>query len=208
MLNLKTSEWLICAGLLILSLIPSLGILRLIELSSEGLLAFLPANPRAESAPVPIYFHVVSSIIFCILGAFQFLKSIRINHSTWHRCAGKLIIVSGIISAISALWMTHFYVFPENLQGNLLYNMRMIVGASMILFLFLAFYSVIKKQFLQHRAWIIRAYALGQGAGTQSFVFILWSTTVGVPNGLTRDTLMTVSWIINIILAEFFITRR
>jgi hypothetical protein len=208
MLNLKKSEWFVLISLLLLSFIPSLGVFRLAELGLGTDLEFLPANPRAKSAPIPIYFHIVSSILFCILGAFQFLSSIRNNHPIWHRYAGRLIIVAGVVSALSGLWMTHYYAFPESLQGNLLYTVRVVVSISMTLFILLGLFSILKRKFVQHQAWMIRAYALGQGAGTQALISIPLVLTAGEPSGFSRDILMTAAWVINIAASEWIITRR
>ena len=208
MLNLKKSEWFVLISLLLLSFIPSLGVFRLAELGLGTDLEFLPANPRAKSAPIPIYFHIVSSILFCILGAFQFLSSIRNNHPIWHRYAGRLIIVAGVVSALSGLWMTHYYAFPESLQGNLLYTVRVVVSISMTLFILLGLFSILKRKFVRHQAWMIRAYALGQGAGTQALISIPLVLTAGEPSGFSRDILMTAAWVINIAASEWIITRR
>jgi uncharacterized membrane protein len=208
MLNLKKSEWLILIGLLLLSFIPSVGILRLIELGLGTDFEFLPENTRAHSAPVPIYLHIVSSVLFCILGAFQFLSSIRKNYPKWHRCAGRLIVIAGVASALSGLWMTHYYSFPQSLQGDLLYYVRIVVGFSMTMFILLGLFSILKREFAQHQEWMIRAYALGQGAGTQALIAIPWLITVGEPSGLTRDILMTAAWVINMAVSEWIIVCR
>jgi len=68
--------------------------------------------------------------------------------------------------------------------------------------------SVLKKRIAQHQAWMIRAYALGQGAGTQVMITIPWLLTVGEPGGFTRDILMTAAWVINIVVAEWIINKR
>jgi hypothetical protein len=54
---------------------------------------------------------------------------------------------------------------------------------------------------------MIRAYALGQGAGTQVITAIPWLILVGEPSGFTRDILMTLSWVINLLIAEAVIRR-
>lgn len=182
--------------------------IRLAELGLGADFEFLPANPRAQSAPIPIYFHLVSSILFCILGAFQFLSSIRENYPKWHRCAGRLIVIAGVVSALSGLWMTHYYAFPESLQGDLLYVVRIVVSFSMTMFILFGLFSVLNRKFAQHQAWMIRAYALGQGAGMQALIAIPWLITVGEPSGFTRDILMTTAWVINIAASEWIITRR
>jgi len=180
----------------------------LVELELGIDFEFLPVNPRILSAPVPVEFHLISSIPYCILGAFQFLPSIRRNHLKWHRLSGRFLVCAGIVSALSGLWMTHYYSFPDSLQGSLLYSVRIIVGFSMTMCILLALSSVLKKRIAQHRAWMIRAYALAQGAGTQSLTAIPWLLAVGELSGFTRDIQMTAAWVINIAVAEWIINKR
>ena len=73
--------------------------------------------------------------MFCIIGALQFLPSIRRHHPATHRAIGRVIVIVGCVSAASGLWMTHTYVFPGDLQGNLLYWVRMVLGSMMIGFI-------------------------------------------------------------------------
>ncbi len=209
MINLKKSEWFVLIGLLVISFVPSFGgIFRLLELELGTALEFLPENPRVQSAPVSVEFHLFCSIPYCILGAFQFLLNIRKNYPKWHRMAGRFLVCAGIVSALSGLWMTHYYSFPDSLQGNLLYFVRIIVGISMTTCIILGLSSVLKKRIAQHQAWMIRAYALGQVAGTQALIAIPWLLSVGEPSGFTRDILMTAAWVINIVVAECIIHRR
>jgi len=204
MIHLKKSEWLILMGLLLLSLVPCVGgTFRLIELASGS--EFLPENPRIRSAPIPVIIHLVGAIPYCILGVFQFLPSFRKKYPTWHRRSGRMLVGAGILAALSGLWMAHYYAFSDDLQGPLLYVVRLFVGVAMIAFILLGLSAVFKKRIPAHRAWMIRAYALGQGAGTQVLVVIPWLLTSGEPIGFTRDILMTLAWVVNIFAAELII---
>jgi len=206
-LKLVQSERLILIGLLVLSAIPCIGgIFRLIELSTA--LEFLPENSRIVSVPVPAVFHIISAVIYSILGAFQFLPSIRRNYPKWHRSAGRVLVGAGIVSAGTGLWMTHNYPIPDNLQGMLLYAVRIFVGLSMSAYILLGLSSVLKKRIAQHQVWMIRAYALGLGAGTQVLIAIPWLLTVGEPSGIARDILMTAAWIINVVVGEWVISIK
>ena len=209
MTKLHKSEWIIVIGLLVLSFVPCIGgIFRMIELQMDTALEFIPKNPRALSSPIPIEIHIMSSVLYCILGAFQFLPNIRRNYTKWHRLTGRLLVCAGIFAALSGLWMTHFYSFPESLQGNLLYFVRIIVGFSMVMCIFLGVSSILKKRIALHQAWMIRGYALGQGAGTQVLFTIPWMLTVGEPIGFERDILMTAAWVMNLVVAELIIRRK
>lgn len=54
---------------------------------------------------------------------------------------------------------------------------------------------------------MMRAYALGQGAGTQVILFLPWTLLLGRPEALTRDLLMSLAWVINLALAEWLIGK-
>lgn len=208
MIGIKKTEWLLLVGLLVLSFVPVVGgTFRLAELGLGNTVEFLPINPRIESAPIPVIFHLVSSIAYCILGAFQFLPTLRKNHPLWHRVAGRLLVCAGVVSALSGLWMTHFYAFPAQLQGTLLYVVRVIVSVAMVIFIGVAISSILKKRVIKHQAFMIRAYALGQGAGTQVLITLPWLLSVGEPEGFTREILMSAAWLVNIAVGEWVIKK-
>lgn len=201
MVHFNKSEWAILIGLLFLSLVPCVGgMFRLMELGTGA--SVIPENPRVLAAPLPVVFHILGSVPYCVLGILQFLPNFRTAYPSWHRRAGRLLVVAGLVAALSGLWMTHFYDFPEVLQGTLLYVVRLFVGFGMVASIVLGLSAIIKKHIAQHKAWMIRAYALGQGAGTQSLIMIPWMLTLGEPSGLMRDLLMTLAWAINLFVAQ------
>ena len=149
------SEWMILVGLFVLSFIPvSAGIFRLVELGGGA--AMLPENPRVTAAPMPVVLHIIIVGLYCYLGAFQFLPSIRRHSPKWHRCNGRLMVVSGIVSALSGLWMTHFYSFPYELQGDLLYCVRILLGSAMVVFRVLGLAAILRRDIVRHSSWMIR----------------------------------------------------
>jgi len=97
------------------------------------------------------------------------------------------------------------YPIPPELQGGLLYVVRVFVSVSMLLSIFLAVAAVTQRDIAMHRAWMIRAYALGQGAGMQVVVLLPWMLLIGKPNVLLRDLLMSLAWLINLLVAEMAI---
>jgi hypothetical protein len=56
--------------------------------------------------------------------------------------------------------------------------------------------------------WISRAYAIGLGAATQMLVLMVAGIIAGPPNELTHDSLMALSWLINLAVAEFAMRKR
>jgi hypothetical protein len=95
-------------ALVALVLVPALaGSLRLVELAGGPQL--IPANPRLTAAPVPVLVHIISALTYALLGAFQFSASPRRRRPGWHRTAGRVLVLLGLVVAFSALCLTLFY---------------------------------------------------------------------------------------------------
>jgi hypothetical protein len=195
------------ALLILLSLVPTLGgLVRLTSLSGPG--AATAEHARFAATPTPIILHVLCATLFCLLGAFQFSPAFRTRFPLWHRRAGRLLVLCGLLAALSGLWMTALYPIPKGLQGPLLAVVRLIVGSAMAASLLIAWFSILRRNVARHEAFMIRAYALGQGAGTQVLVLLPWMLISGQGQGLTRDLLMTLAWLINVVVAESIINFR
>jgi hypothetical protein len=200
----KKLDYKVPALLVILSLVPLLGgIARMISIAPHA--AVTPENARFVGSRVPIVFHVISATLFSLVGAFQFSATLRARG--WHRRAGRWLAALGIVAALSGLWMTAFYPIPRGMQGPILYWVRLAVGTAMFASIVIAWRSILQRRVARHEAFMIRAYALGQGAGTQVLVLGPWTLLTGESLGLTRDLLMTLSWVINIVVAEIVIRQ-
>jgi uncharacterized membrane protein len=203
----QRADWPVTTALIVLSLIPALGgAVRLNDLANRT--AITPDNARFMAVPLPVIIHIIAALVFCIIGAFQFAPNFRKRHPNWHRAAGRWLMVAGLASALSGLWMTVFYSIPQALQGPLLYVVRLLVGIGMALSIVLAWNTVRRKNITAHKAWMMRAYALGQGAGTQALILAPYVGLIGQPNQITRDVLMTAAWVINVIFVEWLLRRR
>ena len=207
-IHLTRTEWVVFSVIFVYSFIPVFGgLIRVLELAGGPQIA--PTNPRALLAPTPIVLHILSSFLFCIVGAVQFLPSIRRQRPAAHRVTGRVIAVAGCLSALTGLWMTHFYVFPAALQGVALYWVRVVLGTAMIGLIIWAVIAIRSRNVFQHGASLVRAYAIGQGASTQAFFGIAWIIAVGSEAmGPLRDGLMVFAWVVNLLAAEIFIRAK
>lgn len=199
-------SWLVPTGLILLSLVPSVaGTMRVTELAGDP--AVTEANARFVGDPVPVVLHIVTVTIYCLVGAFQFSPGVRRAHPTWHRRAGRVLVIAGLGSAISGIWMTLSYDLPPTDDGIVLDSMRLLVGVVMIVGLVLALRAIRRGDVPTHRAWMMRAYALGLGAGTQVFTHVPYGLLVGVPGEVARTALMGAGWLINIVVVELILLR-
>jgi uncharacterized membrane protein len=198
-------DWKVPLALLLLSAIPfAAGVARLVGLAGDPEIS--TGNARFVAAPLPVIVHILSVSLFSLLGALQFSAGLRQRSPRWHRLGGRLVVASGTGAALSGLWMTIRYPIPAELQGDLLYGVRVLVGLAMLLSLAKAVAAVMAGDIGRHRAWMVRAYALGQGAGMQVVLLLPWMLLIGTPGVWQRDLLMSLAWLINLALAHVFLS--
>lgn len=179
------------AVLLALAAVPlTAGTLRLLQLSGGP--AVLPADGRFGGFPVALVVHIAGAAILALGGLLQLKR-----RSAGHRCTGRIVVAAGLLVALSALWLTLFYA-PQPGTGELLYGFRLIFGSALAACLVLGFAAIRRRDVAAHRAWMIRAYAIGLGAGTQVF------TEAAFGDG---DLPKGAAWLINLAVAEWAISR-
>ena len=142
------------------------------------------------------------------LGALQFDSALRHRFPRLHRIAGRVAAPCGIVAALTGLWMTAAYAIPAELQGPLLYEVRLVVGLAMALAVIVSVQAVLQRRIAQHKAWKVPAYALGQDAGTQVLILLPVTLMAGAPTFVFRDVLMASGWGLNVVFAEWVIRRR
>ena len=198
------SRWLTPGLLLALTAIPiAAGLARLIWLATGEV---RPDSARFADMPLPLVLHILSIIVFGILGAFQVTPALRRRWPRWHRIAGKIVVVAGTVAAFTGLWMTLNYAGGVN-DGPALFVLRLVFGSAMAACLLLGLDAIRRRKFIEHGAWMLRAYAIGMGAGTQVLTFIPWLLLIGPTDEDSRAVLMGAGWVINIVIAELIIRR-
>ena len=196
------TPWWVPAGLILLSVLPiTFGVIRLIQLFSGA--EITPANARFFASPSPVVIHIISSAIYALLGAFQFVSRLWQRGIKWHRWVGRPLLPFGLLVGFSGLWMTVFYPRTD----NLLYMFRLFFGSGMILSIILGFISIRRRDVTQHQAWMTRAYAIGMGAATQVLTGMAGALILGKVNEFENALLMGAAWVINLAVAEWSIRK-
>jgi uncharacterized membrane protein len=200
----QSRGWPVPAGLVALSAIPlTAGTLRLVQLSGGPDL--MPADDRFTGFPAALVVHITGAAVFALLGIAQLVPRIRRRHRAWHRRAGRVVVGAGLAVAGSALWLTLFYEAQPG-TGGLLYVLRLGFSSAMAACLVLGFAAVRRRDIAAHRAWMVRAYALGLGAGTQAFTEGFGEAILGTGE-LRGDLYKGAAWVINLAVAEWAVRR-
>ena len=197
--------WPVPVALVALSAIPLvMGSLRLVQLAGGP--EIIAADERFATFPLPVVLHILGSATYVLLGALQFVPRFRRRHRTWHRRAGRVLVVAGLLVAASALWMTLLYQ-PKPGTGDVLYILRLAFGSAMIACLILGFTAIRHRNIAAHRAWMIRAYAIGLGAGTQVLTEGIGQALIGTGE-LQGDLAKAAGFALNLAVAEWVIVRQ
>jgi uncharacterized membrane protein len=181
------------------------GALRLVTLA--GVAEIMPVSEARAAVPLPVVVHIVNAAVFAILGALQFAAGFRRRRPGWHRAAGRLVVACGLLAGLSGLWLALFYPRGHNV-GDLLTAFRLLFGSAMVASIVLAFAAIRRGHVRRHRAWMMRTYAIGLGAGTQMFTGLVMSLIVSPPTELSRALQDGAGWAINLAVAEWVIRRR
>lgn len=199
-LHKERREMIIVLVLLLLNVVPiAAGVSRV-----WGMQTLTPENARFIAAPVATGLHIVGSTVFGLAGIGQFIDRLRRGNPSWHRRAGWVLAVSGLISALSGLWMTGVFPHTEG-DSALLDAFRFMFGIAMTLCLSMGMFWARKRSFLRHQAWMVRGYAIGMGAGTQVVLFIPWVMLVAPPDAFVRALILGAGWAFNLLIAEWWV---
>ncbi|MDP2271222.1 MAG: DUF2306 domain-containing protein [Archangium sp.] len=193
------------AGLLLLSAVPMLaGLSRVLSLSTGAFT--LDGHERFAADPWMAALHIIGATAFATVGAFQFVPSLR--RGAWHRIVGRVLGVLGIAAALAGTWMALRWA-PKEFDSPALNAIRTVVAIAMVTFIVLGVIAARRRQFEAHGAWMLRAYALFLGAGTQFFT--AGFTALPFMRPYMTEALATVSmaagWVINALAAEWILRR-
>ncbi len=107
--------------------------------------------PRAEFL-LP---HLLGGLVAIAIGPFQFWSRIRNNYPKIHRVSGRVYLASVVIGALAGMAMA----FTSGV--NLAYASGLFALAiAWLLTSGMALASILKRNFIQHKQWMIRSYVV------------------------------------------------
>lgn len=160
---------------------------------------------RFGAAPVAWWLHAAAGAAFGIAGPVQFSRAMRRRYGRVHRATGRVFLAAGLVLGLSGIVML---ARVPQISTALMDVARAAFGLALLAALALSLAAVHARDFARHRAWAIRAYAIGMGSGTVALVFFpIYILTGEPPNGLTADLIFVLWWAFNIALAEVVVRR-
>jgi uncharacterized membrane protein len=201
MLRLMSRPAPLALALVVSTAIPVLvALVRVVQIPSG---TYPEDSARLAVAPVAWFAHVLAATAFGLTGPLQFIRALRHRFGALHCLTGRIFVVSGAMLGLSGLVLL---VQVASVRLPLAELARGVLGLALLIALALAMAAIRNGDVPCHRAWMIRAYAIGMGTGAVALTFIPISMITGQePTGLVSDTLFIGSWLLTIAFAEVVI---
>lgn len=150
--------------------------------------------------------HIIPGLLFLLLGAMQFIKALRNHFIKFHRFSGKIYLLLGVLVGITALIMGIKIKF-----GGVIESSAVVVFTIWFLYcLVIAYIKIRKRNFIEHREWMIRAYSIGIAVATMRPVIGLFFAFTNIRFQDFFGSVFWIAFILHAIVAELWIrfTRR
>ena len=140
---------------------------RTIVLLKPGALSS-PKNPAAEldahfvSEHALVLTHILPAMLFMILGPLQFVRGLRSRYPQVHRWSGRIFLGASAVVGISGLKLA----FGKTIGGLDEKAAITLFGTFFLISLAKALWHALRREFAQHREWMIRGYAIGLAVAT------------------------------------------
>jgi uncharacterized membrane protein YozB (DUF420 family) len=117
---------------------------------------------RYVQHPWLAYVHITPGVVYLLGAPVQLAYRIRRRHYTFHRRLGRVLLTAGLLSGVFALALGYVMPFAGTSEAIATY----VFGSWFLACLLLAFRAIRRDDVVNHRRWMIRAFAMGVGVGT------------------------------------------
>lgn len=106
--------------------------------------------------------HIVPGMLFMVLGPLQFIRPLRSKYPQVHRWSGRIFLAVSAFVGITGLTMA----FGRTIGGVDEKAAITLFGSFFLFALAKALWHALRREFTQHREWMIRGYAIGLAVAT------------------------------------------
>jgi uncharacterized membrane protein len=147
----------------------------------------------------PLLLHVGGGVTALAVGPWQFWSGLRSGHPAVHRAMGRVYLVAVLAAGTGGLLLA-----PLTLGGPLAHLGFSVLAVVLLLTTAAAFSSIRRRRIEEHRAWMVRSYALVFAAVT--FRAWLGLAAAGLPFDQVYAVGSWTSWLIDLLAAELLLT--
>lgn len=150
---------------------------------------------------IAFYIHVFTSLLVLAAGFSQFSKKLLRARPKLHRGLGYIYVIDILMVAGPSGLLMSFYA-----NGGLSSRIGFVLLSVLwIAFTAIALYKAIKKDFVAHRIYMIRSFALTLSAITLRIWKVIIAGTTDIPPMDRYRIIAWLGWTLNLLIAEWII---
>lgn len=159
-------------------------------------------NPRYFEVPAPIALHIAAGILFCLLAPLQFSARLRRYAPRWHRMAGRIAMVAGLVFGLSALPILP----PRGETMGWLHQSGLVVASvAFAAALIRSYWAIRRRDIPAHRVWALRAVAIGLMGASRVLIETLAWLILGTVSEFTGGAVIWLAIGLNLLIVERFL---
>jgi uncharacterized membrane protein len=158
-----------------------------------------PLGQRFAEHIVPLLFHAGGGVLALLVGPWGFWGALRDKYTGLHRWMGRIYLVAVLVGGVAGLYMATmaFGGLPTRMGFIMLALLWLCTGG-------MAYRRIRRGDFVRHREWMIRNYALTFAAVTLRLWIPLF-LAMGYGFLEAYATVAWLSWFPNLLIAELII---
>jgi uncharacterized membrane protein len=117
---------------------------------------------RYVAHPWLAYLHMTPGVLYLLGAPLQLSQRIRIKHYTLHRRLGRVLLTAALVSVLFAFLFGLRFPWGGSVEAVA----TAVFGCWFLTCLLLAFRAIRRDDVVNHRRWMIRAFAAGIAVGT------------------------------------------
>jgi uncharacterized membrane protein len=106
--------------------------------------------------------HILPAILFMMLGPLQFVRGLRTKYPRLHRWSGRIFLTTSLVVGVTGLALA----FGKTIGGVDEKAAITLFGSFFLIALAKGLWHAMRREFTQHREWMIRGYAIGLAVAT------------------------------------------
>jgi len=106
--------------------------------------------------------HILPAMLFMVLGPLQFVRRLRAKYPQVHRWCGRIFLTASAVVGVTGLTLA----FGKTIGGVDEKAAITLFGSFFLIALAKALWHALRREFAQHREWMIRGYGIGLAVAT------------------------------------------
>ncbi|MCM3389217.1 DUF2306 domain-containing protein [Ureibacillus chungkukjangi] len=150
-----------------------------------------------------IRIHILLAIISLITGPLGIIKALRDKSRSFHRCNGRLYVLSILLNFIPGVYVSFFATGGwTSVVGFLILN-TLWLGTTL-----LGFYYIKRKKVILHSQWITRSFFLSFANMTIYVIVVIAHNLMNFAYENSYTIAVWLSWPLNLLVAELMIRKK